>query len=522
VEANETAVREGPRVRVPVSQKILLAFLLLTVIFTAVSGYSLLRHHRTASDLRLLRHGYLNIALAIVGMHTDTRTQIKRLEQLSTEKDRAVFAEGLSGVRRVRSIVLASLGKDLDTLLGMTHDEEELAFLRAAKEAIGALTELYAQVEQDYQDLAAADAAPGAPAAAASLASLLERERRIASRLRHLHTGSVQRITNIAWRSEQAETRMVWLLGALILLTVSIGLLAAVVIHRLLLPLGELQRGVEIIGRGDLGHRVPVRRPDEIGLLARRLNEMAGALSERDRRLILAERLAAIGKMASHMAHEVKNPLTSIALNAELVADEAQEVGPDAKKREILGLLGSISREIDRLTSLINHYLLLGKPPTPRLAPADVTALSREVLEFMAPELQARGVAGRAELPDAPVTAAVDRDQLRQALVNLLKNAAEACEESPRKEVAVRVAAAGGAVRIEVRDTGRGMDPAERERVFEPFFSKKKGGSGLGLAITRQIVLDHRGAVECSSRAGEGTAFVVTLPLGAPGAPGEN
>jgi two-component system NtrC family sensor kinase len=496
-----------------VPTQILLAFLFLTAIFTASSGYSLLKHHAVAVELRLISRGYLKMAFTIVEMRTTQRLQTVQLENLIEERDEAFVRGWITSVRRIRPIVLSNLNHNVDDLLTLTSQPEERAFLLSVKKKIEETQALYATAEDDYQVLFALLDEGIGPEAEEILKLLRQQEEEIASILRHLQNISVQRITTVTARSEQAETRTLWLLSAIILLTVSIGLLTTYLIHRLLLPLGELRRGVEIIGKGNLDYRVIVRRSDEIGQFASQLNLMAAALQERDRRLILTERLAAIGKMASHIAHEVKNPLSSIGLNTELVSEEARDIGDEKQRGEILALTTSISREVDRVTSLINHYLQFGRPPKPRKADTDLGALIAEVRDFMAPEMKSAGVKIDVRAPGEAVVAGVDRDQIKQVMINLLKNAMEAMDDSAAPSVRFELEKSADHAILIVSDTGRGMTGEEREKIFEPFYSSKKGGSGLGLPLTRQIVLDHGGSIEVVSEKGVGTTFEIALPL---------
>jgi len=459
----------------PVSTKILIAFLFLTGIFTATSGYSLLKHHAVATELRLISRGYLKMAFAIVETRTTQRLQTYQLENL-LEDEEGTFVQGwITSVRRIRPIIMSNLKKDVDGLLKLTNQSEERQFLISVKKKIEATQDLYAEAEDEYEVLYAMLEEGVSPEAEEVLKLVIKKEEDIESNLRHLQSISVQRIHMVTARSEQAETRTLWMLSALILLTVSISFLTTYLIHRLLLPLGELRRGVEIIGKGNLDYRVDVRRPDEIGRFASQLNLMAAALQERDRRLILTERLAAIGKMASHIAHEVKNPLSSIGLNTELVGEEAREISEEEKRAEILSLTKSISREVDRVTSLINHYLQLGRPPKPQKAETNLASLLMEVKEFMDPEMRKNGVTVAVHGIDRPLTAVIDRDQIKQVVINLLKNAMEAMNADGGKDIEMTLAKTENHAKIVVSDTGRGMTGEERERIFEPFYTSKKG-----------------------------------------------
>ncbi|MFH1434491.1 MAG: HAMP domain-containing sensor histidine kinase [Pseudomonadota bacterium] len=496
-----------------VSAKILLAFLFLTLIFTATSGYSLLKHRKTASDLRLMSGGYLKMAFAIMEMRATQKLQTVQFEQMIDEEDQAVVLGWISSIRRIRPIVLDKLGKDVDDLMKLTGRQEEKLFLTSVKSDIEDTQELYVKAEELYQTLLALLEGGISREVEEVWEQIRDQERKIESNLRHLQSISVQRIHTVTARSEQAETRTLWMLSALILLTVSISLLTTYLIHRLLKPLGELRKGVEIIGKGNLDYRVNVRRMDETGRFAHQLNAMAAALQERDRRLILSERLAATGKIASHIAHEVKNPLSSIGLNTELVMEEAKEVPDETKRKEIFALTRSISVEVDRVTSLINHYLQLGRPPKPQMAETNLVGFLEEVKTFMAQELKENEVELDINAPDRPVMAEVDRDQIRQVIVNLLKNAIEAMENVETRKIVIGLTRGGSQAEIVVSDTGKGMSREERESIFEPFFSSKKGGSGLGLAVSRRIILDHKGNIQCDSKMGKGTQFTITLPV---------
>ncbi len=227
--------------------------------------------------------------------------------------------------------------------------------------------------------------------------------------------------------------------------------------------------------------------------------------------LIQTERLAAIGRMAAHVTHEVRNPLSSIGLNVEMLEDEVRAAGPEAR-----ALLGAIQREIDRLTGITEEYLRLARLPQPRLEPEDPESLVRSVAELLRREMEAAGV--RLEVSvDADLPAvAMDEAQIRQALLNLLRNAREAMPESGR--VWLDASRDEGGVRIRVRDEGVGIPREERERIFDLFYTTKEHGSGLGLPLTQQIVVAHGGRIRCEAGPDGGTTFELWLPA-APGPP---
>jgi nitrogen fixation/metabolism regulation signal transduction histidine kinase len=244
---------------------------------------------------------------------------------------------------------------------------------------------------------------------------------------------------------------------------------------------------------------------------------VADDVTEREQaraRLLQNERLAAIGRMAAHVTHEVRNPLSSMALNAEMLADEARTLGPGA--REVERLVGAIQREIDRLTAITEEYLRVARLPRPRLEREDVGALVDEAVGFVAAEFARAGIELRVDaVPET--TAMLDEAQIRQALLNLLRNAREVLETRPAgaRRVRVGVAPAREGVEITVADSGPGIRPEVRAHLFELFFTTKERGSGLGLPLTREIVLAHGGRIDvgaASAEEGGGARFVIWLP----------
>jgi two-component system, NtrC family, sensor kinase len=340
----------------------------------------------------------------------------------------------------------------------------------------------------------------------------------------------------------------------IILLTVAIalmGLFAALGVIWTVRPLRRLALGVRELGRGDWAQRVVVdhaARGDEVSQLAREFNLMAGALQERERRLIRGERLAAVGQLAAQVTHEIRNPLSSVALNVELLADEIAATSPEAHQ-----LLAKITSEIDRLTSITEDYLGFVRRKNPDRVPIDLAAELHSLLDFMAEELAAAGVRVVRDLRPAWVLG--DAGQLRQAFINLLRNAREAlvdaaggepsppsplgdllddlADELPDRPpegdrptdraqpadrsgpcVTVRVERDGARVRAVVADNGPGLAVAadEAEHIFEAFFTRKPQGTGLGLSIVQQIVQDHEGSVRVAATGPQGTAFEIVLP----------
>ncbi len=224
-------------------------------------------------------------------------------------------------------------------------------------------------------------------------------------------------------------------------------------------------------------------------------------------RLIHSERLAAIGRMAAHVTHEVRNPLSSIGLNVEMLEEETSESGP-----EVQALLRAIHREVDRLTAVTEEYLRLARLPEPRLEQGDLGETVREVAQFVRAEMTNAGVVFVVDVPCALPHIAYDEAQLRQALLNLLRNAREAMP-APGGTVRVSVEVEGGDVVLRVADDGPGIAPEVQARIFDPFFTTKERGTGLGLPLTQQIVAAHGGRIGVHGAPGQGTTFELAFPI---------
>lgn len=222
-------------------------------------------------------------------------------------------------------------------------------------------------------------------------------------------------------------------------------------------------------------------------------------------RLVSSERLAAIGRMAAHVTHEVRNPLSSMALNVELLADEVEPGATEAR-----ALLAAIEREIGRLSALTDDYLRLARVPTPRLERTDVGELLRDVASFHELELARASVRLTVEVSPDPLSAEIDPAQLRQVLSNLLRNAREAMPDGG--DVLLAAHAHRSELEILVADQGPGIDGAIEGKLFEAFVTTKPRGTGLGLALSQQVIAAHGGSLRAEPRRERGTTFVIALP----------
>jgi PAS domain S-box-containing protein len=231
---------------------------------------------------------------------------------------------------------------------------------------------------------------------------------------------------------------------------------------------------------------------------------------ELQQQILQAERLTVVGAMAANMAHEIKNPLSTIVLNAELLDEELQRLGfPD--QTETRTLLGGIQTELDRLREVIEEYLQYARLPKVKLERGDVNEVVALLLAFLKEEIADRHIMLADELEPHLPTVPLDAKQLHQALLNLIKNSLEAMPQGGK--LTVSTASKNGQIEIIIADTGKGIPDEEMERVFRPFYSTKHGGTGLGLPITEHIIKEHRGNILVQSSVDLGTLFTIRLPI---------
>jgi len=234
---------------------------------------------------------------------------------------------------------------------------------------------------------------------------------------------------------------------------------------------------------------------------------MAAAIEEREQRLIRSERLATVGRMAAQITHEIRNPLASIGLYAELLGDEVHAQGAEPKR-----LVAAITSEVDRLTEITETYLRFARLPRPKLEREDAAAIVTSVAEFSRAELGQAGISLEIGIEPRLPEVAADENQLRQAVLNLVRNAREAMPGGGKLRVHVGLSPRG-LVQITVGDSGPGIAAEHLAKIFDPFFSTKEKGTGLGLALVQQIVAEHGGRIEVQSEPGVGTTFVLTMPV---------
>ncbi len=305
------------------------------------------------------------------------------------------------------------------------------------------------------------------------------------------------------------------LLGALgLALAVLLGVLWSLQVSR---PVERLAAYSDKLAHGEWDEPLTLQSVRELQTLVSALDRMRRDLQTYRDRLVTSERQAAWSQMARKVAHEIKNPLTPIAVS---VADLKRSF--EAKRADFPEILDqaarTIAEEVEALKRLLQEFSDFARFPAPRLAPCRLSDLLTDLETLYSGEV----AGGRLAIvrPERDIVLFADAGQMRQALVNLIKNGLEALDGGGQVTVAARLD--GGTVQIEVSDTGPGLGAEQRANLFVPGFTTKAQGSGLGLTIVERIVNDHQGTIAVEGGPGRGTAFRIRLPMErSAAAPGE-
>lgn len=278
-----------------------------------------------------------------------------------------------------------------------------------------------------------------------------------------------------------------------IFLVLAVAAVAVLLGMRITRPIRSLAEAAERIGAGDLGQPIVATSKDEIGLLANTMETMRSDLRNRDERMQL---------MLAGIAHEVRNPLGGMELFAGILREELED---DEEKRSHVA---RIEKEISHLKTVVESFLDYARRPDPSLSPVALHSLLAEVADLEGSLL--RDLSVELELDLQPVYGLADAEQLRRALLNLLRNAIQAASGS-KKAVTLKLWREGENAIFSIQNFGAGIDKEAHEHLFEPFYTTKEKGTGLGLAFVHEIITDHEGTISVTSSDSEGTCFTIAI-----------
>ncbi|HYP01688.1 MAG TPA: ATP-binding protein [Pyrinomonadaceae bacterium] len=295
-------------------------------------------------------------------------------------------------------------------------------------------------------------------------------------------------------------------------------LAAGILVWRFTRPIQELSDAARRVAAGDFNFHVPsATRRDEMGELAAVFNEMItrlGGMRHLENRLNLAERSAVVGRLASAIAHEIRNPLNYINLTLDHLRTSLAPNDPQ-KRAMVERLTTQLKSEVARINTRISEFLSYSRPAELEMHPIDLRAAIEDALRIVEAQAAESNIEMHIEQAGDLPPVRGDAESLRSIFTNLIINAVQAMEgdgAGGRLTITLSADEARRRASIAVSDTGRGIEAENVSQVFEPYFSTKETGTGLGLAIVKKAVDDHEGTISVSSKHGEGTTFTVTLP----------
>jgi signal transduction histidine kinase len=317
-------------------------------------------------------------------------------------------------------------------------------------------------------------------------------------------------------RVHRETRRVTWMVGLCVALTITLGItLLWLFFFGVLLPLrrivadarefaGPARASAEGLPKDELG-----AVGDYFRALMSDVADTRSSLEASRSRLMSAEKLATVGKLAASVAHEIRNPLTSIKMWLFSIRKGVAE-DPELERK-----VGVVSEEVDRLESIVRNFLEFTRPPAPKLQPQSIPGLIDKTLDLCGHGIAVKKIeVRREERPPLPLVTA-DSEQLKQVFLNLLDNALEANPEGGVIGISAEAATEAGGRRmvvVRIRDSGPGMPDDVAQRVFEPFFTTKDDGTGLGLCIAAGIMARHGGRLVLESTSPSGTVFAVWTP----------
>lgn len=339
---------------------------------------------------------------------------------------------------------------------------------------------------------------------------------RLEESLRNQGQGLVE-MTERWERTERAQIdrlfqRAMYLFFVSVLVFLALGILVAFYLARLLVrPLFQMQQAMEKIAHGDF---TPIPEPEcrseEFFTLFRAFNRMIHELEEHQEELLQSRKIAAIGTLTSGIAHELNNPINNIVLTAEALREDFSQLGQE----EALALIQDILTQSERASEIVKGLLDFSRSERPEFETVTIPTLIDNTLKLVRNQLMLSGIQVDKEIPADIPTISGDRKSLQQVFLNLFINAIQAMPDGGRLRIVVHNSEDGHWLKIDVVDTGAGIDPDHLPHIFDPFFTTKSvgRGTGLGLSVTYGIIEKHGGHIEAHSQKGQGATFTISLP----------
>ncbi|MBI4473550.1 MAG: HAMP domain-containing histidine kinase [Acidobacteria bacterium] len=433
------------------------------------------------------------VTLSLMGRNLNAKVE-NRLSEISMMTSRVEFALNatiLANLKVVSDTDVVTYKKD-GTVLATTLDSQEQAELLRLIRSEGA------------------DGAASSPASALTMRNVQYAGLSYKVAYRTLDSPPDTIVALAAKTSDIAETqdeiaRSVVLIALLIVAAMS--LVAHFIARSVTSPVLGLVEFTRKVAAGDLSERADARGKDEVGRLAKAFNEMIEQLRRSKEKLLQSEKLALAGLLAARVAHDVRNPLSAIKMQTQLLLSRPKS---ESESREILQ---AILKHIDRVEWVVQGLLDPATPQELHLKTELVDEVLDDVLQVAEAQLKHRKIEVRRKYEAQGASLMLDRKRFQLALMNLIANAAEAMPNGGVLDIGIRWERNATETVIEISDEGVGIDPTVRERLFDPFVTTKREGVGLGLSNTKNVVERHGGTVELLPRDRRGTRAVIHMPI---------
>jgi two-component system NtrC family sensor kinase len=467
-----------------IRRRVITLFLFCVMSVVVFAGFSFQIHRDIGRRLRLLE------------MTADLFSNILEARRFEKNfllyKQPASLKEALSFVQRVEKLYSSHETE----ILRLKRDSRAPEFIRTLTAYKNVLTQIQTQIQ------------PRGPGASLNFSNLEDSLRNLG-----------QNLVEITERWEKEERvqidrlfqRAMYLFFMSILIFLGLGILVAFYLARLLVrPLDQMQGAMEKIAHGDFTPIPESSRSEEFRSLFRAFNRMSQELEEHQEQLLQSRKIAAIGTLTSGIAHELNNPINNIVLTAETLKEDFSQL----EQEEAQGLIHDILIQADRASEIVKGLLDFSRSERPEFEPLAISRVIDETLKLVRNQVMLSGIQVERNIPTQEPLISGDRKSLQQVFLNLFINAIQAMPDGGSLHIKVHTQDSQW-LKIDVGDTGSGIEPEHLPHIFDPFYTTKEvgRGTGLGLSVTYGIIEKHGGHIEAHSQKGEGTTFTIILPI---------
>ncbi len=467
-----------------IRRRVITLFLFCVMSVVVFAGFSFQIHRDIGRRLRLLE---------LTGDLFSNILEARRFEKnFLLYKQPASLKEALSFVQRVEELY----SSHEDEILRLKWGSKDPEFIRT----LTAYKTVLIQIQTEIQ--------PRGPGEELNFSKLEDSLRNLG-----------QNLVEITERWEKEERiqidrlfqRAMFLFLMSILIFLGLGILVAFYLARVLVrPMDQMHKAMDKIAHGDFTPIPESSSSEEFRSLFRAFNRMSHELEEHQEQLLQSRKIAAIGTLTSGIAHELNNPINNIVLTAETLKEDFSQL----EQEEARGLIHDILIQADRASEIVKGLLDFSRSERPEFEPLAVSGVIDETLKLVRNQVMLSGIQVEREIPPEIPLISGDRKSLQQVFLNLFINAIQAMPDGGSLLINVHTED-GHWLKIEIEDTGLGIEPEHLPRIFDPFYTTKEvgRGTGLGLSVTYGIIEKHGGHIEAHSQKGQGTSFTITLPI---------